>query len=75
MTAPEIRWIENDMKVELFALDIKRLRESYLEKNPNASNRQVNDYINRKLRNTSDSLLAEQFKIISDIGLIKNRKV
>ena len=69
MTSPEVRWIENDLKVELFALKIKNLREEYLQKNPNADRQKVDNYINRKLKAESDSLFKEQLMIISDAGL------
>ena len=64
MTSPEIKWIENDLKVELFALKIKILREEYIKKNPNANRRKVDSYINRKFKTESDSLLKEQLMII-----------
>lgn len=69
MTAPEIRWIENDMKVEMLVLKMKKLRKEYTEKNPNVSRDKIENYVNRKLRQEADSLLKEQFSIISDSGL------
>ena len=73
MTAPEIRWIENDMKVEMLALKMKKLRKEYAEKKPNALKGQIENYVNRKLKYESELLLKEQFSIISDSGvLLKN---
>ena len=69
MTAPEIRWIENDMKVEMLVLKMKKLREEYSAKKPNASKGQIENYLNRKLKCESDLLLKEQFSIISDSGV------
>ena len=62
---PEIRWIENDLKIEQLAIKMKILRKEYLEKNPNATNLQIENYINKKLKKESDSILFEQFDIIN----------
>ena len=69
MTAPEICWIENDMKVEMLVLKMKKLRKEYAEQNPNASMEKIEGYVNRKLKHESDLLLKEQFSIISNSGL------
>lgn len=65
MTAPEVRWIENDMKVEKLALVMKLLRKEYLDKNPNATYSQVENYVNIKLKHESQLILQEQFSIVS----------
>ena len=62
---PEIRWVENDLKIEQLAVKMKILRKEYLEKNPNATNLQIENYINKKLKKESDSILFEQFDIIN----------
>ena len=65
MISPEVRWIENDMKIEMLALKMKKLREEYAEKKPNAPQEQIENYVNKTLKYESNLLLKEQFSIIS----------
>lgn len=53
----ESNWLYNDLKIELLALKMKRLRQEYTEKNPNMSKEEIENHINRRLDNESNLIL------------------
>lgn len=61
----EVTWIENDLKVEMLALKMKRMRQEYLRRHPDAKDNQVESYVNRKLQGEAQGILREQFEIVS----------
>ena len=69
MTAPEIRWIENDMKVDELRKKMILLKQEFEEKNKCKDIKDYDDklekYINRRLKQEFTALLHEQFSIIT----------
>jgi len=61
----ELLWIENDFKVEQLAIRMKKLRKKFISNKPDASEEQIEKHIERKLDNTAQIILNEQFDIIS----------
>ena len=69
MTAPEIRWIENDIKVNELRRKMILLKQEFDEKNKGKDIKNYDDrlekYIDRRLKQEFTTLLHEQFSIIT----------
>jgi len=71
-----MNWVDNDIKIEMLKIKIKRLKENYNIKNNrlvDTWDSKVMNYINKKLSNEADNILREQISLISIS--FTNRKV
>ena len=63
-----MNWVDNDIKIEMLKIKIKRLKENYNIKNNrlvDTWDSKVMNYINKKLSNEADNILREQISLIS----------
>ena len=63
-----MNWVDNDIKIEMLKIKIKRLKENYNIKNNrlvDTWDSKVMNYINKKLSKEADNILREQISLIS----------